>query len=99
MANVTFRLNDVGTDIVVRFVADGQPLDLSTMTTATIHFRKPDHTTFDRPATLYNTGSSGQVVYTTAPGDLDQTGIWQIWATVNLAKGPRTTDAAYFVVA
>ena len=63
-------LNDVGTLISI----DVQE-DISSATSMSIKFKKPDNTTGSWPAFLEGLGS---VQYVTTHGDLDQVGTWYL---------------------
>jgi hypothetical protein len=54
--------------------ADGEAWDL-TGATVTLHFRRPDGTTFARTATITD-AAAGEAEYTTLTTDLDTAGWW-----------------------
>jgi hypothetical protein len=80
------------------------PVNISTQTTLEFTLKRPDGTSFDKPATLFTDGSDGYFVWTTtATADLDQAGDavnpWQIEGHVVLAGGDDwTTRIGKFLV-
>ena len=61
-------------------------------------FKKPDGTTFERVAVFTNTGSDGQIEYTTVDGDLSGPGTWHLQAYVATSDGSWNTSVGYFKV-
>jgi len=98
MANTNIHLDDAGMDLIIRFVSNGQPFNISQSTANTIYFKRSDGRVISRTATKFSDGSDGKIKYTTVPGDIDIVGIWQIWGEVILPTGKRTTNKGYFAV-
>ena len=81
------HMNDVGLTLQVQFADDvGEPHDVSSATTVEVHFQKPNKEYIVRSANFLTDGRDGNVVYSTASGDLDQIGFWRIQGYV--ANGP-----------
>lgn len=70
---------DVGFKIIAIIKEGGTPLNISGATTKEIRFRSPSGVVKIKTASFTNTGTDGQMQYTTIAGDIDETGIWTSW--------------------
>jgi hypothetical protein len=75
----------VGVNIMLT-VSDqsGAILDLSVASSKKIVFERPNNTTFEKTALFATDGTDGKIYYTTTADDLDQSGLWQLQASVVL---------------
>lgn len=65
----------------------GDAVDLSSASTYTITFRKPDGSTATKDLSFGTDGSDGVVTYTFIDGDLDQAGLWTYQVSILLPSG------------
>jgi hypothetical protein len=91
MAANEIHVGGIGTNFQVTIQESGVGVDLSSTTSRTIKFRKPDGTLFQPSGSLVNGGVSGVMQYTSASGDLDQCGKWFIQGYVHF----NSNDAHY----
>lgn len=85
---VEVQLNDIGTSFELAIVdQDNAVIDVSTVTTKEIKFRKPDGTVLTKAATFLNTGADGIIKYVSVANDLDIEGSWDIQARVIFPGG------------
>ena len=77
---------------------DGTVVDLSSATTKSIVFAKPDGTTVTQTATLVNTGTDGKMQYTSIAGDIDQGGVWNVQGLVTIGTATWRTAVHVFDV-
>ncbi len=90
---------DIGLQFLIHVVDhDGNFIDLSDFSDFTIYFRKPDHSKFSVPATLYTNGDDGLISYISQTGDLDQIGQYGISASYALAHSVVHTSHDTFMV-
>ncbi len=92
------HVNDVGTKFLVTIKDDGVAVDVSSASSITMKFKKPDDEVISRTGTLDSTGTDGKVYYTTIAGDLDEAGLYKLQAVVNLSSGTYYTDIYSFKV-
>lgn len=89
------QVGDSGTQIMLKVREGGRRLDLSAATSLRVVLSKPDGNTLLRDATLLTDGKDGALLYVTAPGEVDQPGLWHVQAELTLgAWGGRTSRAA-----
>jgi len=69
---------DIGTIFRITITEAGAAVNVSTATTKTFKFTKPDGTVVEKAASFTGSGSDGQLQYTTIADDLDQAGSWQV---------------------
>jgi hypothetical protein len=75
------HVGDVGTVFEANLVDEnGIAVDLSTATTKTLSFRKPDGSTVLKVGTT--SATVGRLEYAAIAGDLDQAGQWRVQADV-----------------
>jgi hypothetical protein len=89
------QVGDSGTQIIVKVREGSRRLDLSAATSLRLVLSKPDGNVVARDAALLTDGTDGAIFYVTAPGEVDQPGLWHV--QVELALGGwngRTSRAA-----
>lgn len=97
--SIVIQEHDVGLQFLIHLLdKDGNPVDVSGFTDFLIYFRRPDHTTFQVPATFYSNGTDGLIQYVTQAGDLDLTGQWGIQASYSLSHSTIYTSKDTFIV-
>ena len=95
----TFRKNDIGLAISLRIKDDdGNIINISTATTKTLHFLKPDRTAVSKTASFYTDGTDGIITYSLESGFLDTVGIWEVEGYVIMSGVKPTTTKAKFRV-
>lgn len=77
----------IGVVIQVTILEDGVAVDVSTVTTKQIIFRKPDGPAVTKTASFVNSGTDGKLKYTTIAGDLNESGLWDVQGYVVFAGG------------
>lgn len=91
--NDRIRVGQIGTIITVTMtqVVSGADvvIDLTTCTSATVDFRKPDNTIVSFNATIISPATAGLIRYTDSIGLFDQRGRWQVRGTVNFTGGSK----------
>lgn len=93
------RLNDVGVRIKATiYDLDGNVVDLSSYTTLTFNFEKPDGSIIPKTASLSTDGMDGQVEYITESGVIDQIGIWNFQVYVVLGVNSYSSTETRFRV-
>lgn len=93
------HVNDIGTVFKVTVKDENDEIvDVSAATTRELLFRKPDGTILTKTALLVNTGTDGQIKYTTEDGDLDQHGSWSLQAYIDLGSSELHSDIHKFKV-
>lgn len=94
------KVGDYGTTIELTvYDQDSAIVDLSGSTNRTITLLKPDGTKVTKNASLTTDGTDGKMYITTASGDVDQAGPWQVEGLVVFANGQWHTSTASFHVA
>lgn len=92
------RLEDIGTIFEITLMDDTEVVDISGATLMQIRFAKPDGTIMLKTAVHTTNGSDGKLQYTTILNDLDQVGIWQKQAYIELPTGKWNSDIDKFKV-
>src|SRR5262245_42640865 len=77
----------IGVAIICTIKEDGVAVDVSTVSTKQIIFRKPDGSTVTKTATFTSGGTDGKIQYTTVSGFLDMVGVWECQGYVVFAAG------------
>lgn len=98
MASEEIHVNDIGNTFTVTLKDGVGEVNISTATTKSIIFGKPDGTTLTKTAVFATDGEDGVIQYSSILGDLDIPGIWSIQAHVVLPTGNWRTDIAHFDV-
>jgi hypothetical protein len=88
-----------GIQIVV-YVLDqlANPANISSASSTSLLFMRPDETTFNRVASFVTSGMDGGLFYTVLDTDFLQDGLWQVQASFTLAGDKKTTRIGSFVV-
>ena len=92
------HVDDIGVNFNITVMNGSVPLDVSNADNIYIIFQKPDGSDLTKSASIVNTGSDGNIRYTTVAGDLDQVGTWQIQAKVDFTISVFSTDIQKFKV-
>jgi hypothetical protein len=97
------HINDIGTVFRVTVydttsTGDTEIADISSATSLTFTFKRPDCTTFTKNALFTNNGTDGQIQYVTVNGDLNVAGTWSIQAYVVTPNGSHKTNTGTFRV-
>lgn len=88
MGKNEIHVGDIGTIFEATFKDDDLIKDISSATTKSLIFKKPDGTTTVIQIGVFTTdGTDGLLRYTTVADDLDQAGKWQVQGKVVLADG------------
>jgi hypothetical protein len=74
------QMNAVNAKIEITNVEDGVVLDVSTVTSKQIIFKKPNGTLVTKTASFTTTGVDGKIKYMTEVAFLDAAGTWQMQA-------------------
>jgi hypothetical protein len=99
MAEGEIHVGDIGTVFRVEVKnASGAVVDISSATSKTISFQKPDGTDVTQTASFTTDGTDGLLQYATLAGDLDQTKLWSYQAKVVLAAGEWNSSVIHFDV-
>lgn len=79
----------VGAVIEVTITEDGVALDVSTVTTKQLVFRKPGGTVITKTASFTSDGTNGKIRYVTEAGFLDEAGsqTWKVQGAVVFSGG------------
>lgn len=92
------HVGDVGTVFIVT-IKDGDDLvDISSATTKSLLFRKPNGDLLTKTASLVNDGTDGQMKYISVSGDIDVDGTWTLQGLVAIGTGSWHTDLHTFKV-
>ena len=101
MAAMTdIHVGDVGTVFIINISDSGKAVDLSGGTSASnvMLFKRPDRTTFNKPAVFDTDGKDGRIKYVSVEGDISMSGVWYISAKVNTEHGQWVATADTFTV-
>ncbi len=92
-------VGDVGTVFRLTLMDGSTPVDIQSVTTKQVCFKKPDGTTVEKhDATFTTDGTDGKIEYAVEAGDLDDAGVWEIWGEITYAGGQRRTSYEEFTV-
>lgn len=95
----TVRLNDSGFSIRLRIKDnDGNIMDLSSASVKRFDFNKPDRTTMSKSASFFTDGTDGILSYITSTAEINQLGIWEIQAYLEMGGGEFTSTIVRFKV-
>lgn len=75
------HIGDIGTEFVITLYDSTTVLDVSGAT-ITAYLKKPSATTLTKAASLYTDGTDGKIKFSSASGDFDETGVWNIQVKV-----------------
>jgi hypothetical protein len=97
MTNQIHKL-DIGRKFRITVGNNGTPINISTATTKSIIFQRPDGRAITQTATFDSDGSDGKIYYTTIANDLDREGTWKIQAFISMGGNALRTQWTTFVV-
>lgn len=92
------HLNDYGTTFDLELRDGDTVLNPSIFSSGSHVFRRPDQTTFTKASTAVVTSSGSYMRYTSASGDINQTGSWAVQCVVTDGVGYWSSDTWQFVV-
>lgn len=93
------HVGDIGTAFKATILNEAdEVVDVSTVTTKQLIFRKPDGTLLTKTATFDTDGTDGVIKYTSASGDLDVKGQWKMQGYVVFPGGSWKTSIHDFEV-
>lgn len=99
MAIGEVRLNDIGTVIELTIKDENDSaVDISGASTKQYIFRKPGGSALVKTADFVTDGTDGKLKYTTASGDLNTAGDWQVQAFVDFGATEWRSDIKNFMV-
>lgn len=98
MAAGEIHVGDVGLIFLVTIQDDTGPLDVSMATTRHFIFQRPDKSTLVATAFNNTDGTDGKLFYSTATGDLDQSGTWMFQAFLAIGGSQKYSDIGKFTV-
>jgi len=97
--NTDIHLGDIGT-VMIATIKDGDAIvDVSSATTKSLIFRKPDGVVVTKPAVFSTDGADGQIQYTADAAFFDQANKWRMQALIVMPSGTWKSDAITFNVA
>lgn len=88
----TFRLNNAG------FPCNRTPMNITETVYSTVYLTRPDNSLLSYGGSLYTDGTDGIIEYSTASGDLDQAGLYQLQASILTPSGIFYSDRQFFQV-
>lgn len=91
-------VGDVGTIFRATFKEDGSAIDISSATTKTISFEKPNGVMVTQTGVFFTDGTDGILQYTTVADDIDEGGMWRIQGFVDLGVWSGRSDIVNFKV-
>lgn len=91
------HVNDIGTRFLLTIQESGSGVDISSASSISLIFKKPDDEVIYRSGILYTDGTDGKVYYDTISGDLDEAGQYKLQARVALPSGTYYTDIYNFI--
>lgn len=81
------HVNNIGTRFLVTIKDGDVVVDVSTASTLTMIFKKPDDEVIYRSATKFTNGTDGKIYYDTTNGDLDEAGQYKLQGKVIFPNG------------
>lgn len=91
-------VGDIGTSFRGTFKEDGTAVDVSSATSKTIIFEKPDGTKVTQTATFFTDGTDGIIQYSSVSGDLDIGGDWRLQGFIAMPSWTGHSDIVNFKV-
>lgn len=93
------RQNNTGIPIILTMKdSEDAAIDISSASTISFYFVKPDTSVITRTGTLYTDGTDGKVQYITVSGDLDQVGLWSVYVYIAVGSQELNSDETGFFV-
>lgn len=97
---MTIHKTDAGTIIEFTLTdVNGDPVNISDMTTKQILLKKPSGTVLTETAAFVTDGSDGKIQYTTVAGKIDEAGEWKLQAKVSKTGAQFYSDQQSLTVA
>lgn len=87
MTREEIHLGDVGTKFLATIMDDDVAVDISTATVKKLRFKGPNGSTKEYDATFETDGTDGKIYYVTVTDDLDEIGIWEWQAYIEMGGG------------
>lgn len=99
MSHADIRIGDTGTVFRLTIVDDVEDIvNISSATTKTIRFSKPDGVSVDKAAAFSTDGVDGIIQYVSVQDDLDVDGKWRIQAYIVTPVGEWSSEIETFWV-
>jgi hypothetical protein len=93
------HVGDIGTAFEITLMDCDVVVDISTASTKSIVFKKPNKAVVSQTAAFKTDGTDGILQYLSQANDLDQKGTWSIQAIVEFPSGDKwSSDIAKFKV-
>jgi hypothetical protein len=73
--------------VIATIVEDGEVVDVSTVTTKELVFRKPNGTTLTKTASFFTDGTDGKIQYLAETDFFDVVGFWKVQGYVIFPAG------------
>jgi len=90
MTNTIIHVGDVGTVFELTITEqDGTVVDVSSVATKTIYFKKPNSAKIAATASFTTNGTDGKIKYASQTNDIDMAGLWKIQGYVEFASGDK----------
>lgn len=83
----TVQLGAIGANIIVTVEEDDAIVNLSTVTTKNLVFKKPNGVSVTKTASFFTDGTDGKLKYSTESGFLDKAGEWKVQADLVFPSG------------
>jgi len=95
----SIHLYDIGVVFKAKVVdEDNNTLNISTLQSGSLTFKRPDDTKFNVSGHLYTDGSDGIIAYTSASNDINMAGLWSLQGQVLFSGQMYYTDISDFRV-
>jgi hypothetical protein len=93
------HVGDIGTDFRITIQdCDGDIIDISSATSKTIIFKKPNGSLLTKDADFVTDGTDGLINYIVSSGDIDAAGSWKIQSQIIMPSGTWSSDFQTFKV-
>lgn len=93
------HVGDIGTKLMITFLKDGEPVDISLCTLKEILIEKPDATILTKTAIFETDGTDGKIFWlTTISTDFDLPGQWKVQGKISIGGGTWRTQVGVFRV-
>ena len=86
------HVGNIGTRFSLTIEESGSGVDVSSASSISVIFRKPDDEVIVRTGSLLSDGTDGKIYYDTIAGDLDEAGHYKVQAKIALPAGTFYTD-------
>ena len=92
------HVGDVGTEILVSLVDDGDAVDLTALLEAVVKIHRPDHTVVELSAAVLGDPTLGQVVAIATSETFSVRGVYEIQAYIRFSTGRWHSQKAFLSV-